>query len=101
MRQHDLHRRLGLNDLCVKSRWKPTVTPWLVTEYITTTIEHVAPAQPAAPGDRHGRQDREERHGDEQRERDLLPAGLDVLAERRALELGCVLVERRRHLAVL
>jgi hypothetical protein len=39
--------RLGLNDLCVNSRWKPTVTPCRVTTYITTvTSTSLQPSQP-------------------------------------------------------
>ena len=42
-----LTARFGLKDLCVKSRWKPTVMPWPVSQYITTMIStSVQPSQP-------------------------------------------------------
>ena len=42
-----LTARLGLNDLCVKRRWKPTVMPWPVSQYMTTMRRtSVQPSQP-------------------------------------------------------
>ena len=43
--------------------------------------QQVGPVQPAAPGDRDGGDERQERHGDEEREGDLLGPGLRLPAE--------------------
>src|SRR5262245_13142753 len=39
--------RLGLNDLCVKCRWKPTVTPWPEIQYIAKAM--ITSCQPSQP----------------------------------------------------
>ena len=50
--------------------------------YIDQRDDHVAPGETPAPGERDGREHREERHADEQCQRDLLGVALPLGAER-------------------